>query len=382
MMRTGFLLIAVPDAGCIVERLDLRVLMSRAMKIEERMKKGVNLEDEQRRYHILCDRMEYLGNLISITKEVESVDLGEEYLDLLLLIRNKFPEEAKTARLMANFSPTDKIEKQIGLFEQLAKRAGVGDRKEINNRINFYRQAATNKWHVLEIQEFRAGDEDSESAAVEGLKEKFLSIPVRDSVTSTSEGAFVTLRNQINSVIADLNKGVQAAVNFSDVPHNVISETLHTYAYGKGKPMYLPVIWDDGSKARPIAIHCLKERSGPDRSLLANLPVLKVGEMSGRHQEMDEGIMIFFFRNQEISLGRPSADSDEAAYQKAKEIFKKMRSEGIYRIAFYQTGFQPAAVGFYRALTEEIMARGKASPTLEVIPYYFFGHYEKGKIWI
>ena len=139
MMRTNFLLIAVPDADCLVERLDLRVLMSRALKIEERMKKKVNLEDEQRRYHVLCDRMEYLGNLISITKKVESVELGEEYLDLLLLIRNKFPEEAKTARLMANFSPTDRIEKQMGVFEQLAKRAGVSDREEIKKRINFYK---------------------------------------------------------------------------------------------------------------------------------------------------------------------------------------------------------------------------------------------------
>jgi len=381
-MRTNILLIAVPEAGCLVERLDLRVLMSRAVKIEERMKKKVNLEDEQRRYHVLCDRMEYLGNLISITKKVESVELGEEYLDLLLLIRNKFPEEAKTARLMANFSPTDRIEKQMGVFEQLAKRAGVSDREEIKKRINFYRQAATNKCHVLEIQEFEAGEEDRNRVTVEGLKEKFLSIPVRDTVTSTNDGAFVTLRNQINSVIADLNKGVKAAVNFSDVPHNVITETLHNFAYGKGKPMYLPVIWDDGSKARPIAIHCLKERSELEKSLLVKSSILKVGEMSGRHQEMDEGIIIFFFRNQEISLGRPSADSDEAAYQKAKGIFVKMRSEGIYRLAFYQTGFQPAAVGFYRALTEEIIARGKAAPTLEVIPYYFFGHYEKGKIWI
>ena len=74
MMITHVILIAIPETECVLERLDLRVLMNRALKIEERMKKGVNLEDEQRRYQILCDRMEYRGSkrkIRMITRQVE-----------------------------------------------------------------------------------------------------------------------------------------------------------------------------------------------------------------------------------------------------------------------------------------------------------------------
>lgn len=384
MMKTSVILVAVPDAGCIVERLDLRTLMSRAIKIEERMRKGVNIEDEQRRYHILCDRMEYMGYFIVSAKKTKSIGLGENYLYQLMLMQRKFPEDSLTSRLTANFCPTGLIEKQIRAFEDLAKRAGLSGQKEIQDKIQFYRMAAENKWHVLELQEFLANDEVGEEGPSEVLRDQFLAIPVSDSITSGKEiNATMGLRNHINSVIADLNKGIKASVNFTDVPHNVITEVIHEFVFGSGKPMYLPVVYADGSIARPFPIHCLKIKSDQIKQSIQKLPLILVGEISGRHQEMDHQMQIYFYRNQEISIGRSSAESDEAAYQKAKEIFARLRKEGIYRIAFHQTGFQPAAVGFYRALAEELLNRGKSAPTLEVIPHYYFGEdYKKGKSWI
>lgn len=382
MIRTNVILLAVPDSACIAERLDLRVLMNRSLKIEERMKKGVNLEDEQRRYQILCDRIEYLGNIIVSTQKVESVDLGENYLDLLLLMQKKNPEDYNTGRIMANFCPAERAEKQISQFEDLAMRAGILSRVEIGKKSKFYRSAAKKKCHILEIQDMTISEEPDEVILKAGLKDEFLSIPMSDNITSARDiSSLSTLRNQIRQVIANQKKKIPASVNFSDLPHNTITETLHEFVYGSGTPTYLPVTYDDGSKASPFPIHCLKLPK-IDQPVILPGPVLNVGQLSGRHQEMDENINIYFFRNQEISTGKTAGEIDEVAYQKAKEIFERLRREGIYRIAYYQTGFQPAVVGFYRALTEELLLKGKKAPVLEVTPYYFFGHYEKGKVWI
>jgi len=60
-----------------------------------------------------------------------------------------------------------------------------------------------------------------------------------------------------------------------------------------------------------------------------------------------------------------------------------MRDEGVYKIAYYQTGFQPAVVGFYRALTEELIYRATSMAKLSVTPYYFInGEYRVGKTWV
>ncbi|OGD73011.1 hypothetical protein A3K29_02610 [Candidatus Collierbacteria bacterium RIFOXYB2_FULL_46_14] len=380
-MKTSIKLIAVPDDACLVERLDLRVLMSKALKIEERLRKGVNPDDEQRRYHILCDRMEYLGSFIGMNKSVRSVELGIEYFELLLQIQARFPVEFRSARVSANFCPWSKITEQISLFENLVKRAGVSDRKEIQEKIRFYRDAEKNKLHILELQE-QLITEDAEVNPEDGLISKFLSIPVSDKITSAKDvNSFMALRNQINTVIADMEKGIQTGVNFSDLAHNVITEILREFVYQGGRPMYLPVIYADGSKGKPLPIRCLKFRSEKLKALSKH-PILNVGMMSGRHHEMDEVVKVYFFRNQEISIGKTAAESDEAAYVRAKEIFEKLRSEGIYRIAFFQTGFQPAVVGFYRALTEELLKREKSAPELEVIPHYYFGEeYEEGRVW-
>jgi len=383
MMKTTIWLVAIPDEACVMERLDLRTLMNRALKIEQRLKKKVDEEAEQRRYQILCDRIEYLGNQISISETIESVSLGTDYLDLLLRIQKQYPEECLSARLLANFCPAHLLEKQIEAFESLTKRAGIGEQKEVRDKTGFYRRAIKSGCHVLELPEFISDEEEAGDLVAGDLHQKFLSLPMNDQITtSNNANAFIALRNQIKAVIAQVEKGIPAAVNVSDIAHNVITEILHEFVYKSGKPMYLPVVYGDGSKARPFPIHCLKPRKDNAIKALSVYPLLNVGMMSGRHHELDDLIKFYFYRNQEISTGKTAAETDETAYRKAKEIFPVIHREGIFRIAFYQTGFQPVVMGFYRALTEELIKREKLPPQLELIPQYYFGdYYENGKTW-
>ena len=193
------------------------------------------------------------------------------------------------------------------------------------------------------------------------------------------------LKKQFEKVVSLTKQHAPAAINFSELRHDVIAEVTHDFVYRGGTPMYVPVIYADGTEAAPLPLFCLKPKSSEALTVLRQQPVLKVGMMSSRHSNegLDESVDIYWFRNQEISIGRTQAETDEVAYKKSKEQFAKMRTEGPFRIAFYQTGFQPAVVGFYRALAEELIARYKDPvPQLEVTPYYFMGGvYKVGKVW-
>ncbi len=384
MILTSTMLIAVPDSACVIERLDLRELMARGLKIEERMAKGVGIEDEQRRYHTLCDRMEYLANLICTSRLVEAADLGLEYFDLLLGLQSKYPEETKKARLMSNFCPANLVSSQLDQFLKLMKMAGLSERKEVKIKAAFYERASQNRWHILEIQEPTVLGDTDNSGSESGLLDQFLAMPISDDITAQNQSSATKgLRIQINKVIDDLAKNIPAAVNFSDIPHSAITDILYEFAYKSGKPMYLPVVYGDGSKARPLPIHCLKPKAETVKQAMSQTPSLAVGMMSGRHHELDSKVKIYFYRNQEISIGRTAAESDEVAYLEAKKTFERLRKEGIYRIAFHQTGFQPAVVGFFRALIEEIVSWKNSAPILEVTPqFYFEGGVRPGQPWI
>lgn len=376
---------ALSDEACVVDKVDLRSLMLKAVRVEQRMVKGVNLEDEQRRYHILCDRIEFYGHRKLSERADNFVDLGSDYLEVIKNLGKHFQEEVIEARLAADFCPRELVEQHIGRFESLTNRLNLLD-GSVQRKINFYRMALKSGWNVIELHvpwsQSRNGLEE-EFVDSDELKKSFLALKVADEITEVADRSpFLKLKNQILKVISQVSKGTPAAVSFSDLRHDVIAEVLHDFVFSSGRPMYLPVTYADGSVASPFPIYCVKTRSVEAMKVLRAEPILKVGQMSARHPEMDLEMKVYFFRNQEISIGRSAAEIDKVAYEKAKELFFKMRTEGSFRIGYYQTGFQPTVVGFYRALTEELVFRAKMQPTIEVTPYYFLeGSYKTGKVW-
>ena len=381
-MNSSIWLVGIPDEFSVQRRMDLRVLMKRAIRIEERMEKGVRIEDEQKRYHTLCDRIEYLGHLISAEFPVISCDLGDNYLDFLIEISTKYPEPAAKARVTADFCPVGRLGDQLDQFKKLVAKAGGINRPDVKLKIDFYGQAIRNGWNVIELIHQKSSA--SEPEIVEGdLKREFLSLKVSDEVsTGENTGPFVTLRSQIKKSVGLIQQGMKASVDFGDFRHDVIAEILHEFVFSSGKPQYMPIVYGDGSTATHFPLYCLRNRSVEVEKNLSSVPLIPVGEMSSRHHELDSKVKVYWYRNQEISIGRTQGESDMVAYMKAKELLVRMRSEGVYRIGFYQTGFAPAAVGFYRALTEELIFRAKKPVSLEVTPFYFLGGvYRQGKSW-
>jgi hypothetical protein len=98
---------------------------------------------------------------------------------------------------------------------------------------------------------------------------------------------------------------------------------------------------------------------------------------------MDILVQEYWFRNLVISIPRPMAETDEISYLYSKQHLEELRGKKI-RIAFYQTGFEPAAIGFYRALAEELIKSREGSPWIEVISYFYDKWkftYEVGESW-
>lgn len=388
MSKTWTILVALKDEQCKMPRLDLKSLMDKALRVERRMETKVLIEDEQRRYNLYCDRIEFYGQLFLADKYVESCDLGSEYIDLISTIKKKFPSDAATSRLLASFCPRERVLESIKQFELLCKKANVSTREDVLAKIAFYLKAADNGCSVIELLQSWMPSvlEEEEEIDSEKLKEAFLALKVSDNISDGRMGGhFEELKKQFEKVVTLTKQHAPAAINFSELRHDVIAEVMHDFVYRGGTPMYAPVIYADGTEAAPLPLFCLKPKSSEALTALRQLPVLKVGMMSSRHSNdgLDENVDIYWFRNQEISIGRTQAETDEVAYKKSKEQFAKMRTEGPFRIAFYQTGFQPAVVGFYRALAEELIAQYKNPVAqLEVTPYYFMGGvYKVGKVW-
>jgi len=229
-------------------------------------------------------------------------------------------------------------------------------------------------------------EKKEEEVDSEKLKNAFLSLKISDSISEDRGGGhFVELRNQFEKVISLTKQHAPAAINFSALRHDVIAEIMHDFVYRGGSPLSVSVIYADGTEAAPLPLFQLRQKRAEALAVIHQQPVFNVGMMSSRHSNdgLDEEVDIYWFRNQEISIGRTQAETDEVAYKKSKEQFLKMRNEGPFRISFYQTGFQPAVVGFYRALIEELIVQNKNPVAqLEVTPYYFMGGvYKVGKVW-
>lgn len=155
----------------------------------------------------------------------------------------------------------------------------------------------------------------------------------------------------------------------SGVANRVLTDVLHTYAVAgpDRSPVLAPVRYRDGSMARPFPLGCLNH---PD-NVGAMTHSYSFTLMSMRHVEMDYHVDGAWLRNTEISRPRPMADTDEIAYLTSMRQLDQLILAGSTELIMYQTGLEPAVLGFYRAVTE-LLAR--QTGVLAVSPR----HYHEG----
>jgi hypothetical protein len=171
-------------------------------------------------------------------------------------------------------------------------------------------------------------------------------------------------RQQLQVALSTSADGRLGALTPSGVSNSVLTEGLREFVGRFGERRDVPVTYRDGSTGAPFPLQCLKLRT----QLATGYPTYRFAMLSIRHTEMDVEIDGAWFRNASISRPRPAGETDQLAYEITQRQLAKICARGPVLLYLYQTGLDPAVVGFYRAVTEHLLRKPR---TLAVAPMYF-----------
>jgi hypothetical protein len=129
------------------------------------------------------------------------------------------------------------------------------------------------------------------------------------------------------------------------------------------KPIFLPIIYNDGGEAKPFPLFSLSRISQPK-----GFPIIKVGLMSMRHPELDSLVDAYLLRNRQVDRKESCAEQDDIAYNRTTQFLSELLKEKKeIEIHLYHTGLEPVVVGTYRAITEVLQ---KHQGQLVIIPKF------------
>lgn len=145
-------------------------------------------------------------------------------------------------------------------------------------------------------------------------------------------------------------------------------------------PQYARVLYRDGSEARPFPLGAVR-LNPPAGNALRGVRVLRTALISMRHPEMDADVDAALLRNRIVSQLRPAAETDGIAHAITLQKLAALRRRGPIVLEVFQTGLEPAVIGFYRALVEHLAQGGGE---LVVRPMHYRRRhdvFEPGLLW-
>lgn len=359
---------------------------------ERRIKKESNIDVERVRYGLFSDFIERWVKKWASEKDVDTLDLDISYIreirDLLLQEdKADWWRKVFRSRIMATyFSPRD-ISKHLDILQNWVEKEGFPDGSPVHRRKETLQRALSRggdkypgmvdlhspfqrdkdfSWEVSEEKEHRKLDSSKETSKTP--------LPEQESGDQTEY-----LRKNILRAVRDPDRGV----NFSNPSHPVITEVLHEFVYREDRkdPCTIRVFYNDGSEGQPFPLYVLEKPSEDELAKISKGTTIHSSLISMRHLDMDLAVDMAWFTNQQASRRRAYAETEEFCYQQTKELLRQLRDD--LHIKLYQTGLQPAVVGFYRAVAEYLYSRGDQDPGIVVTPMYYqdVGDYQKGKQW-
>lgn len=185
-----------------------------------------------------------------------------------------------------------------------------------------------------------------------------------------------------------LRTNCASSINVSNQTNFLIAELLHKYVYREpdepASSASVHATYWDGSRGAAFPLRCLLKRNKSYEPKLRNVKPLRVAMISMRHQELDPLVDMAWLLNCDISQKQPLAAVEQFSYLQTRQQLREGLHSGALKLHFYQTGYQPVVIGFYRAVIDEFLARMSQPPVLEVIPYYYYfsmGCYSPGLPW-
>ena len=356
-------------------------LVNDALSIERRIIKDVNIDVERTRYNLACGQIEsFASGLPWTSAEPGGLTLRPEaaavavldgtYLGVIRDILAREPERSRKIRLGASFFTPDSVEAHLDGFSELSTQqlhnySDDSTQAAINSRLGFFSEVAQQRGGVVEVQShFLPGSRVVERISGSPPPERLPDFGVEELYENEGQEVTVVLDNQVKAAIE-----TRSAVNFTGIPHRAITDVLHRHVYSESgsTPTSIRVVYSDGSEGSPFPVRCLQPRQG---DLLTRLRPLRVALISMRHLQLDSEADMAWFRNREASKSRTLGEADDFCYRRSVEQFRNSRAEDDLLIHLLQTGFQPAILGFYRALVEELLERD-GEPGLAVVPRYY-----------
>ena len=361
--------------------VELSKLVTQYLYDEIELINKVNRSNVEKRYHRCLDRISHIGKVAILNQTAPNLTFLSAFLDELVNLN-----------LVKMIYPNNLLEEIIDRLKN--HRFSEENMSSSLSLISFLEKSLENQQTVILFSDKFAKNTDGsikESISDEELEAHFKGQFVLDRVIDYSDKSHYQVAEQkIWSGINRAKLGQSNAVNLGELSHTMISQILNTFLYREAKdsnfPISINILYTDGSKARPFPLCRLKKRTSKEMEPIRQLTPIKIGMMSCRHEGMDRIIDRYWIRNIEVNMaGRSTAEKDEFAYQTTKtKLAQILERNQPVRIEFYQTGFEPIAIGFYRALSEFLIETRDLAPQIEVIPYFYnkkSGVYKNGPSW-
>lgn len=168
------------------------------------------------------------------------------------------------------------------------------------------------------------------------------------------------LRGQIRAAISTgepLSVGAQAK-------HDVLTEVLRELHHPDAAPGVMRIMYaTEASEGNPFAFGPIPATRPYDGESV------HLGLMSIRHTKLDADVTGYWFRNRLVSVpGRSQAESEAYCYRDTVSRLHALAERRVTDIFLTHTGYEPAAIGFYRAA-----AQVASTHRLRVHPRYLAG---------
>lgn len=386
----------------------LRQLICDAVALRRRIEKGVNLEAERLRYSTCLGELESRLSKIGIRaesserpvletilqrREIPIVPLPQRYFDLMTRAHLEHMQ-AQASFLAADVIvaadhkppmftigssvfPPDGLSAHIAELEALLNIESVKAEGELvvvaEERIRLLRIIRDLGVGAVEVVE-----ELDNNIGVPPIARPEVVLPVstpNENLNPVREPTTAKGRRlMMERLEAEIEEALPTGgkVNMSNQPHEISTEVLGQFVRScTGQtPGRVRIIYADGSEAKPFPLRILPIES---ESALINPVEISVALMSMRHLELDPVVDWAWYRNKEVSQTRPLAESDDFCFQYSLRQLTELRaaySGQTLMLKMYHTGFEPAAIGFYRAVAVTLM---RQRGWLRVVPHYFRG---------
>lgn len=384
----------------------LTQLLRESIDLRRRISKGANLSAERMRYTLCLTEIENQiirldstlvpAEVASIkatlaAAQIPAVLLPNYYFDLLarahaerLNQRTLLPSEEKqqfrkvdteSPGLGSSIFPPQVISSHLEELQSYRESPTLHDHPQLlqtlDQRVQIVQLIAQSKLGFVEISEELDNEVPSPPLARPAVSDSppATPVPLEPAEPTRVKGR----RKMVENLIQDIETALpgRGKVNMSNQPHEISTEVLGQFLYES--PLQpagqVRIIYADGSEAKPFPLRSLPQLESSHSPTVE----ISVALMSMRHLELDPIVDWSWYRNKEVSQTRPLADSDEFCFQysltQLEELKQAYAGERVL-LKMYHTGFEPAAIGFYRAVMTMLM---KHRGWLQVVPHYYRG---------